>query len=521
MSRISITRKTLLPVRRDKQVASSEGGVTSVSSSGGGAVSMVYPAAGVAVSTGTAWDTSLSATNLASIAGLTYTSLSFLKMSAAGTFTLDTNSYSLSSHAHGDITSAGLINSAAITPASGDYILLSDTSASEKIQRGIQIGTSTTTFLRNDGTWATPTGGGVTVTGTPVDNQLAVWTSASSIEGTTGLTYSGTELSVTGDINIPLGNYIKLNTNNAMRQTGNLMQFGWISSGGHFFQTGIADPFLGMYKGSALVLGVDANSYVYVVNRLRVNTIDEYTAATGVTIDGVLLKDNAITATGRSTFSGGVDFTTVDSRFADGIWLEFGTDGDGYLQWSNTNNALALTSVTASSDIRLYPASNCKLYANGTTLRIETTSTGAKVTGILDVNQVRLDSEPDTNGTAEGVITTLTAGASLVAGDVCYMNSSGKMVKADADGTSTYPAWAMCLETLSTDGTGKFLLQGFYRNDSFATMTVGAVLYLSTTAGGVTTTAPTASGNKVQVLGRCTHADRIYFNPSNDYYTIA
>jgi hypothetical protein len=66
-----------------------------------------------------------------------------------------------------------------------------------------------------------------------------------------------------GDINIPLGCYIKLNTNAAMRQTSNLMQFGWIGQG-HYFQTGIADPFLGLYKSSALVLGVttDGNTYI-------------------------------------------------------------------------------------------------------------------------------------------------------------------------------------------------------------------------------------------------------------------
>ena len=41
-------------------------------------------------------------------------------------------------------------------PANTDYILLSDTSNSGKIERSIAIGTSTTTYLRNDGTWGTP-----------------------------------------------------------------------------------------------------------------------------------------------------------------------------------------------------------------------------------------------------------------------------------------------------------------------------------------------------------------------------
>jgi len=60
------------------------------------------------------------------------------------------------SHVHGDISNSGAITSSVITPASGDHIILSDTSGSDVLKRGIAIGTSTTTFLRNDGTWVTP-----------------------------------------------------------------------------------------------------------------------------------------------------------------------------------------------------------------------------------------------------------------------------------------------------------------------------------------------------------------------------
>lgn len=60
------------------------------------------------------------------------------------------------SHTHGDISNAGAITSAAVTPASGDYIILSDSSGSDVLKRGIAIGTGTTTYLRNDGTWVTP-----------------------------------------------------------------------------------------------------------------------------------------------------------------------------------------------------------------------------------------------------------------------------------------------------------------------------------------------------------------------------
>ena len=69
---------------------------------------------------------------------------------------IDNASFAASSHTHGDITNDGKISSTAITPGSGDYIIVSDTSGAEVLKRGIAIGTSTTTYLRNDGTWVTP-----------------------------------------------------------------------------------------------------------------------------------------------------------------------------------------------------------------------------------------------------------------------------------------------------------------------------------------------------------------------------
>ena len=51
--------------------------------------------------------------------------------------------------------------------------------------------------------WATASGSGdVTKVGTPVDNQVGVWTGDGTIEGTTGLTYDGSALGVTGNITV-------------------------------------------------------------------------------------------------------------------------------------------------------------------------------------------------------------------------------------------------------------------------------------------------------------------------------
>jgi len=64
-------------------------------------------------------------------------------------------------------------------------------------------GGGSSNFLRADGTWVTPAGSGdVSKVGTPVDNQVGVWTGDGTIEGTTGLTYDGAAFDVTGNITL-------------------------------------------------------------------------------------------------------------------------------------------------------------------------------------------------------------------------------------------------------------------------------------------------------------------------------
>lgn len=82
-------------------LVSTAAGVRSWVSQTGG---MVYPGAGIPISTGSGWSTSLNAANLTSLAGLSYVSLSFVKMSASGTFSLDTATYDTSGTASGLIS---------------------------------------------------------------------------------------------------------------------------------------------------------------------------------------------------------------------------------------------------------------------------------------------------------------------------------------------------------------------------------------------------------------------------------
>jgi len=149
------------------------------------------------------------------------------------------------------------------------------------------------------------------------------------------------------------------------------------------------------------------------------------------------------------------------------------------------------------------------------------TPASRKVT-IENVLNTPIDSSPNADTTANGMITELTAGENLSFGEVVYMRASdGLMHRADANsGTGEAPAIAIALEAITATNTGKFCLQGFVRNDAWS-FTAGDTLYISTAQGGIGTGPAAGSGDLVQVLGIAMTADVIYFNPSMDVITVA
>jgi len=81
-----------------------------------------------------------------------------------------------------------------ISFGSATYGLLTNAIGEYTADTGVTIGG----LLIKDGSIS----GVVMTTGTPVDNQLSVFTDASTVEGTTGLTYDGSYLHITGDLGV-------------------------------------------------------------------------------------------------------------------------------------------------------------------------------------------------------------------------------------------------------------------------------------------------------------------------------
>ncbi len=111
---------------------------------------------------------------------------------------------------------------------------------------------------------------------------------------------------------------------------------------------------------------------------------------------------------------------------------------------------------------------------------------------------------------------------STAIGDLVYLDSSATWQKADADASAaTYSSMlGIALSVAASGAAVNVLLQGFvYAATPFPTFTIGAPIFMSATAGAVTQTAPVTTDSATRVLGYGIHADKMYFNPSNDWVT--
>jgi hypothetical protein len=108
---------------------------------------------------------------------------------------------------------------------------------------------------------------------------------------------------------------------------------------------------------------------------------------------------------------------------------------------------------------------------------------------------------------------------SLTAGKVYYYRSDGSWDLTDADTAST--SNGMLGVALGATVSNGLVVRGYVKNALYTGAT-GAILYLSTTPGEVTSTQPSGSSDIVRVIGYQISADDdiIYFNPSQDWIQL-
>lgn len=106
-----------------------------------------------------------------------------------------------------------------------------------------------------------------------------------------------------------------------------------------------------------------------------------------------------------------------------------------------------------------------------------------------------------TAGSAGQVTATYTAGTGGISQyDVVYISANNTVLKADADGIATARAIGLASAAISDGASGSIVTEGLLTGVGSG-WTAGAPVYLSTTAGGTTQTAPSGSADVVLELG--------------------
>jgi hypothetical protein len=153
---------------------------------------------------------------------------------------------------------------------------------------------------------------------------------------------------------------------------------------------------------------------------------------------------------------------------------------------------------------------------------------GGTISGDITLGEntaLALDPSASADEKWSGITVAGTAGATLAVGDLCYLNSAWKWVLTDANAAAS--AGSVCLGICILAAAGdtaatNMLLMGTMRSAAFpASITGGAQLYVSTTAGDMTTTQPTGVDDVIRVVGWAilTEPNTVYFAPSSDYIT--
>lgn len=241
------------------------------------------------------------------------------------------------------------------------------------------------------------------------------------------------------------------------------------------------------------------------------------TAANPISNDGASLGTAALNWADLFLASGGViNFNNGNLGLTHNNAGTFLLVNPGDLRITSANVGTNADSVpTLSSTSTLSGKTLASPTLTGTTTA-STINADAGTVGALNFSRT-LAADDTYHGTG---ITGINSGYTNAQWDAVYYDfTAGEWLAADANGSGTYPAQGLAVAA-STDGAALTVMtQGIVRNDAWAW--VAGPIYLSTTAAGLTQTAPSTSGDKVQVVGFALTADVAYFNFNTTYLTVA
>ena len=280
---------------------------------------------------------------------------------------------------------------------------------------------------------------------------------------------------------------------------------------------------------------------------LRTNTTDQLIVDNS---GNVTINEDA-TVTGQLTVSNGIELTSGNFNAGDNERIRLGNSADLQMYHDGSNSYLLngtgdfyidsngddlflrsdddVVIQSQSSENAIYCTGNAgvQIYHNNSE-KLETKSDGIEVTGNIDLNsngEIELDGNggmllntAPSGNEGNGIIIKLHS-SSTTAGKL-YFKSNFAAAWSEADADSDGATRMLGVALGSNSGTSGMLLQGLFRKASHG-FSAGAPLYVSTTSGAFTTTAPSGSGDYVRVVGYVVDSNIIYFNPSGTWVEVS
>lgn len=164
---------------------------------------------------------------------------------------------------------------------------------------------------------------------------------------------------------------------------------------------------------------------------------------------------------------------------------------------------------------------------NGTVTTTGLTLPAVTLGGDIQLGEVSilLDAAISADGKWSGIAEAGIAGVALAFGDLVYFqtaDSRWELASADNDATGCNFKLGICVLAAAGDGSATTILLFGKVNaaTAFPTLTIGAPVYMSTTAGDIQVAAPTGTTDIVRIVGYGNTVDELYFHPENDWIKL-
>jgi len=277
---------------------------------------------------------------------------------------------------------------------------------------------------------------------------------------------------------------------------------------------------------------INASTAVTVSNDLKLDS-DSAVLGFGADNDTTLTHTDGtgltLNSTNKLTFG---DAATFIHQSGDGVMT---IDGEATIDLNASTAVLVSNDLKLDSDAAVLSfgadseASITHADDAGLTFNSDITTTSHKYiklpenSSIKFTDQIGVDNSID-NDDGQGIIFTFRTGATVTPFSPVYVDGNNEVQECDADAIATMPCIGVSMNTsdVTADNDIEIMLLGLIRHDSFTDFgAAGAPVFVSTTVGTMTTTAPSGTDDVVQIVGHSIAEDLIFVQPSLTFITHA